>query len=197
MSVVRKMISLKPEDLEYIQDNSISLSKFVRNNIKKMKETDSASNSKPVSIPVGESIWFTMYNLKKFVLGRCLVEMSQDLNLQLQRELLRPQTQVKQKRRLKPNPVISTEQRISELRSLIEQCSNITRYGIQKHFGWGCGVMERVHRALMSMFSDEISWNPKRQTYYWIANIKQEKLVWEDKLKMSFTRTLRSYKNVV
>jgi len=57
MSVVRKMISLKPEDVEYLQDNSISLSKFVRNNIRKMKETDSASNSKPVSIPtLGESI---------------------------------------------------------------------------------------------------------------------------------------------
>jgi len=102
--------------------------------------------------------------------------MSQDLTLQLERELLRPQTQVKQKRRLNPNPVITIEQRINELRSLIEQCSNITRYGIQKHFGWRCGVMERVHRALMSMFSDEISWNSKKQTYYWIANLKQETL---------------------
>ena len=57
MSVVRKMISLKEEDAEFLQDNSISLSMFVRNNIKKMKETDSACNSKPVSIPtLGESI---------------------------------------------------------------------------------------------------------------------------------------------
>jgi len=57
MSVVRKMISLKPEDVEYLQDNSISLSKFVRNNIKKMKETDSACNPKPVSVlSVGDTI---------------------------------------------------------------------------------------------------------------------------------------------
>jgi len=57
MSVIRKMISLKEEDLEYIQDNSISLSKFVRNNIKKLKETDSASNLKPVSVlSVGDTI---------------------------------------------------------------------------------------------------------------------------------------------
>jgi len=91
---------------------------------------------------------------------------------------LSPQAQVRQKRRLKPNPVITTEQRIRELRSLIEKCGNITRYGIKKHFGWGCGIMERVHRDLMSIFSDEISWNPKRQTYYWIANIKQERLAY-------------------
>ena len=57
MSVVRKMISLKAEDVEYLQDNSISLSKFVRNNIKKLKETDSVSKPKPVSIlTVGEPI---------------------------------------------------------------------------------------------------------------------------------------------
>ena len=107
-----------------------------------------------------------MIKIKNISLGRCLVDMS----------FLSPQTQVKQKRRLKPNPVITTEQRISELRSLIEQCGKITRYGIQKHFGWGCGVMERVHRALMSMFSDEVSWSPKTQTYYWIANLKQQTL---------------------
>jgi len=90
---------------------------------------------------------------------------------------LSPQHQVKHKRRLKPNPVITIEQRVSEVRSLIEQCSKITRYGIQKQFGWGCGVMDRVHRALMSMFRDEISWSSKSQTYYWVANLKQEKLV--------------------
>jgi len=49
MSVVRKMISLKPEDLEYIQDNSISLSKFVRNNIKKLKETGPSVQENPAS----------------------------------------------------------------------------------------------------------------------------------------------------
>jgi len=41
MSVVRKMISLKKEDAEFLQSNSISLSKFVRNNIEKLKETGS------------------------------------------------------------------------------------------------------------------------------------------------------------
>ena len=57
MSVVRKMISLNPEDVEYLQDNSISLTKFVRNNIRKLKETDSVSKPKPVSMPsVGASI---------------------------------------------------------------------------------------------------------------------------------------------
>ena len=117
-----------------------------------------------------------MIKIKNISLGRCLIELNQDLTLQLQRELLRPQAQVKQKRRLKPSPVKSTEQRVSELRSLIEQCGSITRYGIKKHFSWGCGIMERVHRDLMSMFSDEISWNPKLQTYYWIANLKQQTL---------------------
>jgi len=89
---------------------------------------------------------------------------------------LSPQNQVRHKRRLNPNPVITIEQRVSELRSLIEQCSKITRYGVQKHFVWGCGTMDRVHRALMSMFSDEVSWNSKLQTYYWIASSKQQTL---------------------
>jgi len=39
MSVVRKMISMKEEDVEFLQSNSISLSKFMRNNIRKLKET--------------------------------------------------------------------------------------------------------------------------------------------------------------
>ena len=41
MSVVRKMVSLKKEDDEFLQSNSISLTKFVRNNIEKLKETRS------------------------------------------------------------------------------------------------------------------------------------------------------------
>jgi len=40
MSVIRKMISLDKEDADYLQINSISLSKFVRNNIRKLKESD-------------------------------------------------------------------------------------------------------------------------------------------------------------
>jgi len=46
MSVVRKMVSLKKEDDEFLQSHSISLSKFVRNNIEKLKEIDSVLESK-------------------------------------------------------------------------------------------------------------------------------------------------------
>jgi len=115
--------------------------------------------------------------IKKFSLGRCLTNMSQDLNYVLQREFLRPQHSVSQKRRLKPNPVKSTEQRVTELRALIEKCGKVTRYGIKKHFRWGDGIMERLHRDLVTLFDNEISWSSKQQTYYWIANIKQETLV--------------------
>jgi len=41
MSIVRKMVSMNPEDAEFIEMNSISLSKLVRNNIRKLKETHS------------------------------------------------------------------------------------------------------------------------------------------------------------
>jgi len=34
------MISMEKEDAEFIQSNSISLSKFVRNNIRKLKESE-------------------------------------------------------------------------------------------------------------------------------------------------------------
>ena len=51
MSVVRKMISLKKEDAEFLQSNSISLSMFVRNNIEKLKETGPTLASQPDSNP--------------------------------------------------------------------------------------------------------------------------------------------------
>jgi len=38
--IVRKMISMDVEDANYLQTNSISLSKLVRNNIRKLKESD-------------------------------------------------------------------------------------------------------------------------------------------------------------
>jgi len=41
MSIVRKMVSMNPEDVEFIEMNSLSLSKLVRNHIKKLKETSS------------------------------------------------------------------------------------------------------------------------------------------------------------
>jgi len=37
--IVRKMVSLDEEDVDYLQINSISLSKLVRNNIRKLKES--------------------------------------------------------------------------------------------------------------------------------------------------------------
>ena len=51
MSVIRKMISLKKEDAEFLQSNSISLSMFVRNNIEKLKETRSPYNDERASDP--------------------------------------------------------------------------------------------------------------------------------------------------
>ena len=49
MSTVRKMISMNQEDVEYLQSNSISLSKFMRNNIRKLKETGSTFKVEPAS----------------------------------------------------------------------------------------------------------------------------------------------------
>jgi len=54
MSVIRKMVSLKKEDAEYLQSNSISLSKFVRNNIEKLKETRSTLEGERASNTLGE-----------------------------------------------------------------------------------------------------------------------------------------------
>ena len=49
MSVVRKMVSIDRADVEFLKDNSISLSKFVRNNVRKLKETGSALQVEPAS----------------------------------------------------------------------------------------------------------------------------------------------------
>jgi len=38
--IVRKMVSLDQEDVDFLQSNSISLSKLVRNNIRKLKESN-------------------------------------------------------------------------------------------------------------------------------------------------------------
>jgi len=46
MSIVRKMISMEKEDAEFLQSNSISLSKFVRNNIEKLKKSSLVLESK-------------------------------------------------------------------------------------------------------------------------------------------------------
>ena len=49
MSVVRRMVSMNPEDCSYIDDNAISLSKFVRNSIKNIKENSQTTTVKPFS----------------------------------------------------------------------------------------------------------------------------------------------------
>jgi len=50
MSVVKKMISLKEEDEEFLNVNSISLSQFVRNSIKNLKENGiQVSRPEPLS----------------------------------------------------------------------------------------------------------------------------------------------------
>ncbi len=49
MAVIRRMVSMNPEDCSYIDDNAISLSKFVRNSIKNMKENSQTTTVKPFS----------------------------------------------------------------------------------------------------------------------------------------------------
>jgi len=49
MAVVRRMVSMNPEDCSYIDDNAISLSKFVRNSIKNLKENSQTVQVKPFS----------------------------------------------------------------------------------------------------------------------------------------------------
>jgi len=55
MSTVKKIISMHLEDVEYLEQNSISLSKFVRNNVKKLKETEPVLSTESVSQePIGK-----------------------------------------------------------------------------------------------------------------------------------------------
>jgi len=49
MSVVRKMVSIDRADAEFLKENSISLSKFVRNNVRKLKENGSVLKEEPFS----------------------------------------------------------------------------------------------------------------------------------------------------
>jgi len=49
MSVVRKLVSIDSSDAQYLQENSISLSMFVRNNIRKLKENGSVLKEEPSS----------------------------------------------------------------------------------------------------------------------------------------------------
>jgi len=49
MSVIRKLISIDESDAEYLRNNSISLSMFVRNSVRKLKETGSTLKEEPAS----------------------------------------------------------------------------------------------------------------------------------------------------
>jgi len=100
--------------------------------------------------------------LKKISLGRGITNMSLYVG------------RVRTKRSRKPNPVISIEERVSYFRELVAKCGKLTRYGIQKHFGWGDGIMNSVHNIIKSVYDDEISWNSKKQEYIWIANQKEQ-----------------------
>ena len=49
MNVVRKMVSIDRADAEFLKSNSISLSQFVRNNVRKLKENGSVLREEPSS----------------------------------------------------------------------------------------------------------------------------------------------------
>jgi len=49
MSVIRKLITIDSSDAQYLRENSISLSMFVRNSVRKLKETGSSFKVEPVS----------------------------------------------------------------------------------------------------------------------------------------------------
>jgi len=49
MSTVKRLVSMREEDNDFLNDNSISLSKFVRNSIKNMKENSQTTTVKPFS----------------------------------------------------------------------------------------------------------------------------------------------------
>jgi len=49
MSVVRKLVSIDSTDVKYLQENAISLSMLVRNNIRRLKENGTSSKEEPFS----------------------------------------------------------------------------------------------------------------------------------------------------
>jgi len=81
------------------------------------------------------------------------------------------------KRCRKPSPVQTTQERLWKFREYLKRNKRATRFNIQKDFGWGDGIIERLHRILIREYDYEISWNSKRQEYIWIADIKQEQLI--------------------
>jgi len=83
------------------------------------------------------------------------------------------------KRSGKPSPVQTTQVRLWKFREYLKRNKRAKRFNIQKDFGWGDGIIERLHRILIREYDYEISWNSKKQEYHWIADIQQEKLIEE------------------
>ena len=102
--------------------------------------------------------------LIKFSLGRGITNMSMMLRT---------------KRSRKPSPVQTIQERLWNVREYLKRNKRATRYNIQKDFGWGDGIIERLHRILVNEYDYEISWNSKKQEYVWVADITQEKLIEE------------------
>jgi len=67
-------------------------------------------------------------------------------------------------------------ERISLCIEFIENEKNPTRKKVQDHFGWGDGIMERIHSDLMAYHDFEIKYNKKKKQYNFIF-MTQESLV--------------------
>jgi len=100
--------------------------------------------------------------LIKFSLGRGITNMS---------------FLVTTKRSRNPSPVQTKKERLWKARDYLRRNKRATRYHLQEQFGWGDGVIERLHRVLVHEYDYEVSWNSKKQEYIWIADIKQEQLI--------------------
>lgn len=81
------------------------------------------------------------------------------------------------KRSRKHSPVQTKKERLWKVRDYLKRNKRATRYHIQTQFGWGDGIIERLHPVLVREYDYEICWNSKKQEYIWIADIKQEQLI--------------------
>ena len=73
-------------------------------------------------------------------------------------------------------PPKNLKQKVNLMFELIKKHNHVTRMGLQTTLKWGCGTMERVHRAFMAEYSDLVAWNSKRQEYVLLSAI-QEKII--------------------
>ena len=71
---------------------------------------------------------------------------------------------------------MSSQQRIDVMWNIIKKHNRIKRIGIQNNTKWGDGVMNSIHRAFMSEYKEEVSWNPREQEYIMLDAI-QERLI--------------------